>query len=60
LLTPRKVAELFDRLRKELPSVAVLHIDPDPAHQELPADVPTLRQPFTKDQLLTAVGEILA
>jgi hypothetical protein len=55
-----KVAELFDQLQKELPSVALLHIDPAPAHQEPPADVPTLHQPFTRDQLLTAVGEILA
>ena len=53
--------ELMRRTRKMRPDLPILHVvhgdDPD---GETPPGVPTLREPFTPNQLLTAVGRLLA
>jgi CheY-like chemotaxis protein len=49
---------LIGHIRAELPEIAVLHLGPDPEGR-LPPDVPTLDEPFSPDQLLTAVSHVL-
>ena len=49
---------LIEHIRKEMPHVAVLHVGPDPEGR-LPPDVPTLDEPFTADQLVSAVGPLV-
>jgi DNA-binding response OmpR family regulator len=52
--------ELIDHVRKELPSVAILHLGTAPEDmRRLPPDVPDLAEPFTAEQLLAAVGPLL-
>jgi DNA-binding response OmpR family regulator len=49
---------LIERIRMELPHVAVLHVGDD-SEGRLPQDVPTLDEPFSAHQLLTAVSCLL-
>jgi CheY-like chemotaxis protein len=53
--------ELMRRTRELRPSMPILHVihDGDP-HEGTPADVLTLREPFTRERLLTAVRGLLA
>jgi CheY-like chemotaxis protein len=52
--------ELMRRTREMKPDLPILHVvhgnDPD---ADTPPGVPTLREPFTPNQLLTAVGGLL-
>jgi CheY-like chemotaxis protein len=53
--------ELMQRVRDMKPDLAMLHV----AHQgspdgDTPPHVPTLREPFTPNQLLMVVGSLLA
>jgi CheY-like chemotaxis protein len=51
--------ELIRRVRQAKPWLAILHIgDPLPAGDGPLANVPTLREPFTAEELLKAVGEL--
>jgi hypothetical protein len=49
------------RVREIRPDLPILHVmqagDPD---SDMPRDVPTLREPFTPNQLLLKVGSLLA
>ena len=53
--------ELVQRVRKIRPGMPILHVlrvdDPD---SEMPPDVPSLREPFTPNQLLLKMGSLLA
>ena len=49
---------LIEHIRRELPHIAVLHLGPDP-ERRLPADLPTLAEPFSAEQLLEAVRPLL-
>jgi DNA-binding response OmpR family regulator len=53
--------ELMRQTRAMRPDMPILHVihrgDPNDG---TPPDVPTLREPFTPNQLLTAVGSLLA
>jgi CheY-like chemotaxis protein len=53
--------ELVRRVREIRPDLPILHVlqagDPD---SDMPPDVPTLREPFTSNQLLLKVGSLLA
>jgi CheY-like chemotaxis protein len=53
--------ELVRRLREIRPDLPILHVlhsgSPD---SDMPPDVPTLREPFTPNQLLLKVGSLLA
>lgn len=56
--------QLIHRVRAQLPGLPILYIqNADAEHhgapQGLPPDVPTLRQPFTADQLLEGVRPLL-
>jgi hypothetical protein len=54
-----EVGDLIRTVRAGKPGLAVLHIGSDiPAG--LPADVPTLPEPFTPDDLLLAVKALMA
>ena len=53
--------ELIRQVREQRPGLPILHV----VHQGesdggVPADVPTLREPFTPNQLLLVVGSLLA
>lgn len=50
---------LINLVRYMRPSVRILHIV-EPNDEHTPPDVLTLREPFTADQLLTAVGSLCA
>jgi len=50
---------LIQHFCTELPHIAVLHTGPDPDHR-VPPDVPTLSEPFNAEQLLPAVGPLVA
>jgi DNA-binding NtrC family response regulator len=50
---------LIHLVRYMRPRVRILHIVED-ADDYTPEDVPTLREPFTANQLLTAVGSLVA
>ena len=53
--------ELIRRVRESKPDLPILHIgDPLPADDTALADVPSLREPYTRDRLLGLVGELLA
>jgi DNA-binding response OmpR family regulator len=53
--------ELIKAVRTKRPEVPILHIgDPMPNPDGLLDDVPTLRQPFTADQLLAKVRDLVA
>jgi CheY-like chemotaxis protein len=52
--TPSHVRDI----REQHPNLPVLHIGASPL-EGLPADVPTLAETFTADQLLMTVGELL-
>ena len=53
--------ELIERVRSSKPWLAILHIgDPLPAAGGPLADVPTLRAPFTSEELLEAIARVLA
>jgi CheY-like chemotaxis protein len=53
--------ELVRQVRKIRPDLPILHVmqagDPD---SDMPSDVPSLREPFTPNQLLLKVGSLLA
>jgi two-component system, cell cycle sensor histidine kinase and response regulator CckA len=53
--------ELMRQVRAQRPDMPILHVihgaDPD---RRTPPDVLSLREPFTRDDLLTAVGSLLA
>lgn len=53
--------ELVRRVREIRPDLPILHVlqagDPD---SDMPPDVPTVREPFTPNQLLLKVGSLLA
>lgn len=55
--------ELIRSLRAQLPTLPILYIQNQEQlagkSQDLPADVPTLREPFTPEQLLAAVRPLL-
>ena len=52
--------ELIRRVRREKPELPILHVgDPVPDAEGLLLDVPTLREPFTAEQLLTAVEALV-
>jgi DNA-binding response OmpR family regulator len=52
--------ELIRRVRAVKPWLAILHVgDPLPTEGPL-ADVPTLREPFTSEELLVAITTLLA
>jgi len=52
--------ELIKRVRREKPELPILHVgDPVPDVEGLLLDVPTLREPFTPEQLLTAVAVLV-
>jgi CheY-like chemotaxis protein len=53
--------ELIERVRKAKPWLAILHVgDPLPGGNTPFANVPTLREPFTREALLAAIGKLLA
>ncbi len=57
--------ELIRQVREELPGLPILYVKnqdqaADPPPDGLPADVPTLAEPFTDRQLLEAVRQLLA
>lgn len=55
-----KVPELIVRVRAKKPWLAILHIgDPLPADGPL-ANVPSLQEPFTSEELLSAITKCLA
>lgn len=52
--------ELIKRVRREKPELPILHVGgPLQEADELLLDVPTLREPFTADQLLAAVEALV-
>jgi len=55
--------ELIRYLRAKMPTLPILYIQnteqPTDLTRDLPPDVPTLREPFTAEQLLAAVGPLL-
>jgi DNA-binding response OmpR family regulator len=52
--------DLIDHVREVRPTVAILHVGTDPEDaSHLPPDVPNLAEPFTAEQLLSAVGRLL-
>jgi DNA-binding response OmpR family regulator len=54
--------ELIRHVRAALPTLPILHVKnqgQSKAADGLPADVPTLHEPFTADQLLAAVRPLL-
>ncbi|MBA3892777.1 MAG: hypothetical protein H0X69_03640 [Gemmatimonadales bacterium] len=53
--------ELVRQVRRKKPELSILHIgEPMPNPDGLLDDVPTLRQPFTADQLLGKVRDLVA
>jgi DNA-binding response OmpR family regulator len=55
-----KVPELIVRVRSNKPWLAILHIgDPLPVDGPL-ANVPSLQEPFTSEELLAAINKLLA
>jgi CheY-like chemotaxis protein len=53
--------ELMRRTRELKPDLPILHVAHDRAQEdETPPGVPTLREPFTPNQLLMVVGSLLA
>ena len=53
--------ELMRRTRELRPDLAILHVvHAGDAENRTPPDVPTLREPFTSNQLLLVVGSLLA
>lgn len=53
--------ELIRRVRKAKPWLAILHVgDPLPSPDAPLANVPTLREPFTAQELLAAISKVLA
>jgi DNA-binding response OmpR family regulator len=57
----RSNRELIRLLRNKRPGLPILHIgDPMPNPEGLLDDVPALREPFTADQLLEKVRELVA
>jgi CheY-like chemotaxis protein len=50
--------ELIRRVREVRPTLPILHIG-DPLPADLPADVPTLREPVSPEDLLEAVAALL-
>jgi DNA-binding response OmpR family regulator len=55
--------QLIRHVREEMPALPILYVAnkgyPEGAPDGLPADVPTLRDPFTPEQLLEAVRPLL-
>jgi DNA-binding response OmpR family regulator len=55
--------QLIRQVRKELPTLPILYVknldSPEAPPDGLPPDVPTLREPFTAEQLLSAVKPLL-
>jgi two-component system cell cycle sensor histidine kinase/response regulator CckA len=52
--------ELIREVRRQKPWLAILHVgDPLPDAGAPLGDVPTLREPFTPEQLLAAVADVL-
>lgn len=52
--------ELIKRVRQEKPELPILHVGgPLPEADDLLRDVPTLREPFTPEQLLAAVEAVV-
>jgi CheY-like chemotaxis protein len=55
--------ELIRHVRAQLPTLPILYVQnqehPQRIPDGLPADVPTLREPFTPEQLLDAVQPLL-
>ena len=55
--------QLIRRVREELPTLAILYVknldSPDVIPDSLPPDVPTLREPFTPEQLRATVRPLL-
>lgn len=55
--------ELIRQVRDEMPKLPILYVKnldaPEAPPHGLPPDVPTLRQPFTAEQLLSAVRPLL-
>jgi DNA-binding response OmpR family regulator len=52
--------ELIRRVRQEKPELPILHLgEPLPEADGLLMDVPTLREPFTSEQLLAAVEAVV-
>jgi CheY-like chemotaxis protein len=58
-----KGPELIRRVREQLPTLPILYIknlnSADGAPDGLPPDVPTLREPFTAEELSAAVRRLL-
>jgi len=56
--------QLIQHVREEMPKLPILYIanrgTPQGAPNGLPADVPTLREPFTREELLQAVRPLLS
>jgi two-component system, cell cycle sensor histidine kinase and response regulator CckA len=56
--------ELIRYVRERLPALPILYVrnhgQPATPPDDLPADVPTLAEPFTERQLVDAVGQLLA
>lgn len=55
--------QLIRKVREQFPTLPILYVknanSPDGGPQSLPSDVPTLREPFTPQQLLAAVRPLL-
>jgi two-component system OmpR family response regulator len=55
--------ELIRKVRKEMPTLPILYVknldSPDGTPSGLPPNVPTLAEPFTTEQLLSAVRPLL-
>lgn len=53
--------EVIRRVRRAKPWLAILHVGDSLPPADAPlADVPTLREPFTSEELLTAIASALA
>jgi CheY-like chemotaxis protein len=60
-LTNLHAAALIQRVRAAKPWLAILHVgDPLPDAEGPLADVPTLREPFTSEEVLGAINRLLA
>jgi DNA-binding response OmpR family regulator len=56
--------DLIKELREQLPKIAILYLANDgrstrELEQQLPKDIPILREPFSGDELRAAVGSLL-